>query len=182
MFVKVISRLNYGFSRWRSSEEGVAATEAALVFPILLVLLLGTFDMGRAILSNQKTIRASQVTADLITRDRSVSISDVDEAVVAGELALSPFPTDTFGVEIVSIRFDADANPEVVWRVLRGNISENTNILNDVASLAEAGSGVVVVAVEYEYRPVFGNFVVGDIPMREVAFARGRKSAVVSLE
>lgn len=168
--------------RWRTSEDGMAATEFGLVFPILLTLLLGTFDMGRGILANQKAIRASQVTADLITRDRAVDLAAINEAVNAGELALTPFPTDTFGVEIVSIRFDDDSNPEVVWSEIRGDIAPNANVLTDVASLAEPGGGVVVVAIEYDFQPVFAGFIVDEIPMRETAFARGRKSAVVGRE
>ncbi len=167
--------------RWSREECGVAAAEAALIFPILMTLLLGTFDMGNGILSNQKTIRASQVTADLITRDQTVTVSEIDDAIRAGELAFTPFPTTTFGVDIVSISFDNNAAPQIVWRETR-NMAPNPDVLNDVAALAEAGSGVVVVAVQYLFEPVFAGFVVDQIPMQEIAFARGRKSAVVNLE
>lgn len=168
--------------RWIKAEDGLAAVEAAMVFPIMLVLLVGTFDMGRAILTNQKAIRASQVTADLITRARSVTMADVEEAVDAGELALMPFPTGSYGVEVISVRFDEDSVPEVVWSEIRGSIAPDPNVLNDVLSLAAPNEGVVVVNVEYDFEPLFAGFVIDQIPMRETAFARGRKSAVVSLE
>ncbi|HBR68484.1 MAG TPA: hypothetical protein DEA55_03815 [Rhodospirillaceae bacterium] len=168
-------------TRWSREECGVAAAEAALIFPILMTLLLGTFDMGNGILSNQKTIRASQVTADLITRDQTVTATDLEEAVRAGELALTPFPTGSYGVDIVSISFDNNAVPQIVWRETR-NMTPNPDVLNDVAALAEAGSGVVVVSVKYLFEPVFAGFIVDQIPMQEIAFARGRKSAIVNLE
>ena len=182
MFNQLVQKTRGFVKGWLFQKDGTAAVEAAFVFPILLVLLLGTFDMGRGILSNQKTIRASQITADLITRARTVSVADVNEAVNAGELALHPFSTDTFGVEIVSVRFDEDSTPEVVWSELRGNITANANVLTDVASLAEPNGGVVVVTVEYDFEPVFAGFVIDQISMRETAFSRGRKSAVVGLE
>lgn len=174
---------NFMLKQWVEARDGVAAIEAALVFPILIILLLGTFDMGNAILANQKTIRASQVTADLVTRDRTVSSAAINEAINAGELALQPFATGTYGVDIVSIRFDDDAEPLIEWRETR-NMSPNATVLADVSALAEAGSGVVVVTVEYQYDPVFagfsmGGFSIGIIPMQEIAFARGRKSPVV---
>ncbi|MCB1532948.1 MAG: pilus assembly protein [Alphaproteobacteria bacterium] len=178
MLVKIRKKIR----SWIECEDGMAAVESALVFPVLLTLLAGTFDMGRGILSNQKAIRASQVTADLVTRARAVTMADIDEAVEAGEQALKPFPTDSFGVEIISIRFDHDANPEIVWSELRGDISPDTEVLTKVASLAAPDEGVVVVNVEYDFQPVFAGFVVNEISMRETAFARGRKSAVVSLE
>ena len=172
------------YKQWSGDERGVAAIEAALVFPLMLILMLGVYDIGNAVLVNQKTVRASQVTADLITRDANVDATMIDEAVMAGELALYPSNNiDSYGVDIVSIRFDDSANPQIEWRETR-NMAPNDNVLARVVPLADAGRGVVVVTVEYQYRPVFtgfhmGDFDIGLMPMQEVAFARGRKSPVV---
>ena len=181
MIKTIAGKLSNFYRGWIAGEDGVAAAEAALIFPILMTLLLGVFDMGNGILSNQKAIRASQVTADLITRNPTVSAADIDEAINAGELAFTPFPSDTFGVDIVSIRFDDDAVPEIIWRETR-NMTANPDVLNDVASLAEAGNGVVVVSVKYLFEPLFAGFIVDQIPIQEIAFARGRRSATVNLE
>ncbi|MCF8495402.1 MAG: pilus assembly protein [Alphaproteobacteria bacterium] len=169
------------WSAWRRDESGLAAAEAGLIFPILLVLLLGTFDMGNALLAGQKTIRASQVTADLITRERSVTTDQITEAVEAGELALQPYATDTYGVDIVSVEFDEDAEPQIVWRETR-NMTPVPDVLTAVDALAEPDGGVLVVTVQYLFEPVFSNFVIGDIAMQERAFSRGRRSAVVNRE
>ncbi len=182
MIFKVIKKRENGFfRRWALGIEGMAAVEAALIFPILLMLLLSVFDMGNGILANQKAVRASQVVADLITRARSVSDADISDAINAGELSFVPLDVATYGVDIVSVRFDDDAVPEIIWRETR-NMSANANVLADVAPLAEAGEGVVVVAVQYLFEPLFSGFVIGDIPMQEVAFARGRRSATVTKE
>ncbi|MEM7650972.1 MAG: TadE/TadG family type IV pilus assembly protein [Pseudomonadota bacterium] len=164
--------------RWFKSEDGLAAVEAAFVFPILLTLLLGTFDLGNGILANQKAIRASQVTADLIARSSTVDDFMIDDAIEAGELAFQPLPSDTFGVDIVSISFDDDANPNIEWRETR-NMSALGDVLTRVASLAEPNDGVLVVAIEYEFEPAFAGFVIDNIPMQEIAFARGRQGGVI---
>lgn len=170
-------------TKWLSAEEGLAAIEATFVFPLLAVLMLGTFDIGNGLVAHYKTIRASQVTADLVTRASEVSNSMIDEAVWAGELALQPLDTASFGVDVVSIEFDNNAVPRIVWRETR-NMTANANAVSSVAPLAEPNSGVVVVTVEYQYVPVFEGFSmgalsIGQLPIREVAFSRGRKSAVV---
>lgn len=170
-------------SKWRLEEKGVAAIEAAMIFPLLALLLVGTYDMGNAIVVGQKAIRASQVTADLVSRESEVNDAMINEAVWAGELALHPFDTTSYGVDIVSISFDDTATPVIEWRETR-NMTANPDVLSDVAALAEAGSGVMVVTIQYEYDPLFlgfsmGGFTIGLIPMEETAFSRGRKSAVV---
>ena len=164
---------------WLFAEEGMVATEAALIFPVLMTLLLGTYDMGNGILANQKTIRASQVTADLITRNRSVTDAQINEAIQAGEVAYEPLASATFGIDIISIRFDESSNPEIVWRETR-NMSAIDDVFTRVAALAEPGGGVLVVAVNYEFQPLFAGFVINEIEMQEVAFSRGRKTAVVT--
>ena len=169
---------------WARGREGVAAIEAAMVFPLLAVLLVGVYDMGSAILAGQKAIRASQVTADLVARDSEVDCSLIDEAVWAGELALEPFDTSSYGVDIASIGFDGAASPYIEWRETR-NMLPNPNVLAAVAALAEPDFGVVVVSIEYEYDPLFlgfsiGDFTVGLVPMSEIAFSRGRKTAIVT--
>ena len=169
------------FKRFWCEKDAVAAIEAAMIFPIMLTMLLGVFDMGNAILMNQKTIRASQVTADLISRNRSVDAAIVTEAVEAGRLAFEPQGSEGYGYDIVSIRFDDDGNPQIVWRETDG-MDPMSDVLADVMSLSEPGNGVLVVGVEYEFHPTFAGFVMDTFTMQEVAFARGRKSPVVTYE
>ncbi len=176
--------LKVKFVQWINGREGVAAIEAAFVFPILAVLLVGTYDMGSAILVGQKAVRASQVTADLVARESQVNSSMIDEAIWAGELALQPFDTAGYGVDIVSIGFDDEADAYIEWRETR-NMTANSDVLASVAALAEPGEGVMVVTIQYEYDPLFlgfsiGGFTVGLIAMEEIAFSRGRKSPIVT--
>lgn len=179
--IKLVQSLKQLILRWYRETDGLATLESAFVFPVLLVILLGTFDMGNGILANQKAIRASQVTADLVTRGREISDAGIEEAITAGELAFEPLDSSSFGVDIVSIRFDEDADPEIVWRETR-NMTPMPDVLERVADLAEANNGVVVVAVRYLFEPIFAGFVVNQISMQEIAFARGRESPVVELE
>ena len=87
----MMTRLFGLLKRWYREENAVAAIEAAMIFPLLLTILLGTLDMGYVILAAQKTIRASQVTADLIARHKTVTAADIDDAIAAGQLSLVPF-------------------------------------------------------------------------------------------
>ena len=170
------------FTRWLREEDALAGTEAAMIFPLMLVLFLGLYDVGNGILASQKTIRASQVVADLLARKNVVSGSDVNEAVKAGELAFEPMPQETYGVDIISIRFDDDTgDPEIVWRDTR-NMSPIPDVFDRVQPLGLPGEGVMVVAVTYSFEPVFAGFVVDTFDMMEVGFSRGRSSPVVNHE
>lgn len=167
------------FKRWRGDEQGLAAVEAAMVFPVMLTMLMGIFDIGNAILANQKTIRASQVVADLITRQNIVTQADVNEAIDAGRLALEPLDSTSFGIDVVSIRFDEDASTEILWRDTV-NMSNIPDAIASVAALQEENEGVVMVTARYEYEPLFAGFLVNSFEMNEVAFSRGRSSPTIT--
>jgi len=156
----------------------MAAVEAALIFPILLTMLLGSFDAGYGILAAQKTVRASQVTADLIARNRQVTNADLEEAITGGMLSMTPYDVESYGVDITSIEFDEDSNVVELWCETR-NMERNTDVVDNVGALAAPREGVIAVTVRYNYVPTFSGFVFDEIQMQEVAYSRGRLTSSV---
>ncbi len=177
----MLSRMSSLISRWKREDDALAAVEAAMIFPVMLTMLLGIYDLGFGILANQKAVRASQVVADLVTRENVASDADIDEAVDAGRLAFQPMDTSSYGVDIVSIRFDEDANGEILWRETV-NMTAVGDALGAVDALAEADEGVVMVSINYVYEPLFAGFIISEMTMEEVAFSRGRSSPAITRE
>lgn len=174
---------------WWRDQRALAATEFALIFPILFMMMLATVELGNAIMANQKAILASQMMVDLITRSEAVTTAQLNETKAAGRLALSPFDTDSVGFDIISIRYLVDSadegtepDPEIVWRDtdnMDGFEAEAEDIKDKVLPLALEGDGVVMVYVRFPYKSAFGSRFVGDLNMIEVSYARGRKNPVV---
>ena len=154
--------------RWCHEEKAVAATEAAILFPVLMSLLMGVYDLGNGIVVNQKAVTASQIIADLVTRNQVVDMDLITDIQIAGRMAMEPFPTAPMGYDIASVEFDVTSN-----------MTANDAAVDSTDIIANAGEGVVVVTVAYTYRPFFAHFVVDQIDMQEVAFLRGRRSATV---
>lgn len=167
--------------KYMRQEEGMAALESAFIFPVLLVLLLGTFDLGQGILAAQKTIRASQVTADLIARHRAVNTGEINEAIEAGRLALIPFADESYGYDILSVEFDQNLDPQILWRQT-ANMTPEDDVLLTLDNLGSEGEGLIIVQVRYDFEPAFADFVIGTIQMHEIAFVKGRLTPTVPLE
>lgn len=166
-------------SHWIASQRGAALPEFALLFPLMLTMIMGAYDVGQALTINQKVISASQIIADLITRNQSIKAQDLQDIIMAGELALDPYDRTPIGYDIVSIEFDDDEDPVELWRVT-DNMAENDDAFDRSEGLGEEGEGVVAVSIAYTYKPFFTGFIKDDIVMREVAFLRGRRSAIIS--
>jgi len=168
-------------ARYAAEERATAAIEAAVLLPVLITLLLGCYDLGQGIILNQKTIGASQIIGDLVARNRTITLATLQDMIRAGELAYEPYDTGNFGYDIVSIEFDDDGDPVVLWRVTE-NMQPNNAAVASTEGLGAAGDGIVVVSTEYGYVPYFSHFVVDEINMREVAFLHGRRSATVTCD
>lgn len=165
---------------WRRDENGVAAAEMALVFPIMLLLLLGIWDLGNGILINQKAIAASHIVIDLIGRQEDVSDAEFDQAIQAGLLAMMPYDTGTMMIDVVSATFDASDDPLLLWQETSTGSAGNAQLLSSVAGLGVEGDGALVIEVTYQYVPLFAGHVIGTINMRERVFSRGRASTTVT--
>ena len=165
--------------RYYKDEDGVSAVEMSLIFPILLSMLMAVYDLGQGVVVNQKTVAASQVVADLITRFEVVDTAIITDVVNAGELAFEPYNAAGYGYDIASVEFDEDGDPVILWRVTE-NMDPVDEAINSTIGLGVEGEGVVVVSVNYAYVPFFTEFVVDEFDMTERAFLRGRKSATVT--
>lgn len=168
-------------------EDGLAFIEFALIFPLLLTMMLGVWDVGHALWVNQKAIAASHTVADLVARQLRVSEDEVTQAMLAGELVMSPFPTeDRFYLEILSVGFDDEGNidddPETTWQKTTDDAPVKQDLYDKIEPLAIPYEGVIAVRVTYDYEPTFGSFIIDRLEMKETAFARGRKTAVIQAE
>lgn len=181
MMMRVIQDMarRLDMARYAAEEKGNALLETVLLFPILITLLIGCFDLGQGLVMNQRTVASSQIIGDLIARNRSVTAELLEDIVRAGELAFEPSSTETFGYDIISVQFDVDGNPVVLWR-MTDNMPQNNDALTSAEGLVAAGDGLVIVSVRYVYDPLFTYFVVPEIDMEEVAFFKGRRSATVT--
>lgn len=168
------------WSRFVKSEAAVAATEFALILPVLVSMLLGTIDLGRGLWVSYKVLGATQTVADLLTRQETVSTTDLEEALTAMEMIMAPFPRSDVGYDIVGIEF-AGQDAEVRWRET-ANMLEDNRLPELADGLGADGEGVIAVTLTYHYEPQFYAFITGDIDLRETAILRGRRVAYVRRE
>lgn len=162
--------------------HGVAATEVAMMLPVLLVLLLGVIDTGKAVLLNKKTMGAASIAADLLTRGASVNNAEMQDALAAARMAIDPYNRALFGLDVASVQFQGvNATPTIMWRQTF-NMTPNPRVVQLATGLGVQGEGVMIVTTHYRYHPLFTAVLTGDIDLQEVAVTRGRRSSFVAWE
>jgi Flp pilus assembly protein TadG len=167
--------------KWMLDDDATAAIEAGLLFPVLVLVLCGMVDAGMAITLNQRATDATQMISDLLTRNPTVSDADINDAIEAGKMAIMPYDTASYGVDIMGIQYiGTELTPTVQWHPTPYNMDENAEMPDHAAGLGNQDEGVVGVTVQYIFKPYFSYYFVGQITMKEESYARGRKGKFVT--
>ncbi len=86
-----MGRLLHGFRR---SEEGVGAVEFALIAPVMILVMLASVEIPRAVMTGQRLARSARTMADLISRQ---NLGALDDVYAAGSAVTRPYDTSGHG-------------------------------------------------------------------------------------
>lgn len=169
------------FCGFRTSCDGFAATEFALLVPVLLALFLGgvsAFDAHRA---SATLVRASTTAADLATR-QTIMTDSVRDATFAATTAIADRygQQDDFRIVMTSISnpIDDDNDDQVAvdWSV--SSTDEGVWTVDSLEgitlpSIAE-GDSLVIVVVSVTNAPLVGSSVVRPWDIERISMRRPR--------
>lgn len=182
----MLKLLKRKYNQYKQDQTGAAAAEFVLVFPIMFIMILGVWDVGNGLSAGKRAIAASQIIADLIGRELTVDLNEVEQAALAGEISMEPFSTEGFYVEILSVSYDEDGNidtdPASFWEYTTDSNPVGDDLYVMALNMSIPDDGLIVVRVTYDYEPLFGETIIGDIKMQETTFIRGRKIDTVLAE
>jgi Flp pilus assembly protein TadG len=153
-----------------------AAIDFAMIFPIMIVMFLGIYEVANAIIVYMKVIDAADTISDLTAQYRSVASSDLTNIYTAGQMIMEPSPGSGLSTSIASVTFNASTgNPSVTWQVSRGS---NAPAMSDAASaatgLGSPGDTVIEAEATYTYTSLFQFVLPYGITMTSRVFARPR--------
>ena len=165
---------------FRADNKGVAATEFALIAPILIALYLGGTEASIAISVYRKVGLASAMTGDALTQ-----IADPDEVAVRNVLALGHSVIKPYDAQELTV------TATVVWidNLGKGNIdcSMSTTAGQEAVKLTPydvptrlasmRNRSVIVTTASYAYSPMGTLIWKEPFNMKRVAYFNPRKSA-----
>jgi Flp pilus assembly protein TadG len=161
---------NTAIGRFLQSNSGVAATEFALLLPVLLTIYLGTVEAAQGITAKRKADSVARTLADLSSQSSSLDDTMVQDLFNnAAPAIMAPYPGTALRMRIYSVVFDATGKGKVSW-VEERNWAGGTAIKrcdeykgDDLVSLPNTSQ--VVGEVVYDYTPLFGETIVGTVSL-----------------
>lgn len=155
------------FSRYWTSERGLAAVEFAFVLPILLTMLLGLVELSQALSLRADVTNMASTGSDLIAQESTVASTDLTNVYNALGAMVFPFDPTKATITLTSVIDGGVGNPpKVAWSCTQGGSLEIKGSAPSVAlpaGLITAGDGSSVIwsRITYAYNSPISYFLVG---------------------
>ena len=160
--------------------RGIAATEFAVIVPIMLVMFFGTVEFSSGIAVDRKVTLMARTLADLTSQSVSVADSDLTNFFNAGNGIMTPYSGTPIKSTISELYVDPKTlQARVQWS--QGAAPRATSSPVSIpAALAVGGTYLIYSEVSYLYVPAVGYVMAkAGITLRDVAYTRPRQSLCV---
>lgn len=173
--------------RFLRDRRAVAAVEFAFILPVMVLLFLGSVEIGKALFVHRKVVAVVHAGGDLIAQEEEISDAAMADIFAAMDLIFEPYPVDTTTYSVVSVIIDPD-DPDEEDTIVDWSDGRDVTLPADGdpfevpdGLIPAPGSSVIVATVTYTYTPMFGAQIVAedDIEMEAQAFLRPRRVAVI---
>lgn len=165
------ARASTGLRGLARDQSGVAAIEAALTFPILILLFFGIVNIADYVANINKIVTASAVVGDLVARnDTTVTGAAIEDYFKAAEMAAWPIPFNTVRLEVRAYRKTGtviNATPQ--WSKIKratgtGAVTSCAPVVpGNLTNLINSGEDVIVAVACMNYEPPVVQFLGGNI-------------------
>lgn len=178
------------WTRFLRQRRGSVLVELAFVFPVVLIILMGTYDTGRYVLLQQKLGRAAASVADLVSQPTSISQSQIDSMIIAANEMIQPFDLSQRGRVIVSsVTKPAGGSPQVDWQHEGGGSLSVTSTVGVAAGNATLPNGfdprddenLIVAEVFFDYEPMFFGYMISAGTISQTALRKPRQADLSTL-
>ncbi len=143
-------------------KDGVVSIEAALLFPLMILLLLGTIDVTHAISLKRKVAVAASAVVDLTTQESTtVTAGELDDFIRAADAIMAPFSSADTKVDLVNFR-RSGSNVTQEWSYSRGGCGGAPPNLTGATlnALTQEDNDIIVARVCLTFQPLVG-YIVG---------------------
>jgi Flp pilus assembly protein TadG len=155
---------------WRCS-QGAAATEFAYLSPLLLLMLLGTIEIGRAVNMDRHFGLATSTAGDLVAREEYLGTTDSNAQDNLASMMdsikhmMRPYDASSLKLAVFQVRASpVDASDtRVEWSYSFNGHAKPSQCQTYAlpSGIIDKGGSAIVVESSYVFHPLFADFVPG---------------------
>jgi Flp pilus assembly protein TadG len=171
--------------------RGIAATEFAVIVPIMLVMFFGTVEFSSGVAVNRKVTLVARTLSDLTSQSVSVGDTDMTNFFTASNAILTPYTPAPTKATLSELYIDpATLKARVQWSkaatinaagvVTLGTGRTVSSFVTIPAALAVGDTYLIYSEVSYLYTPTIGYVMAkAGVNLADTAYTRPRQSTCV---
>jgi len=143
--------------------KGVAAIEAAFIFPVMLMIYFGLLDLTTVLSANRRVTQMASTLADLVTQSTGTTTrAELQGFYRAATAIMDPYSTTDLSLEVFGYRRNGN-NVVLAWQNNNGSTCGAAPPANtsQLQQLTNEGNDVITARVCYKVAPITGK-ILGD--------------------
>src|SRR3990170_1975199 len=172
-------RMRRTAARMLADRSGIAATEFAVIVPVMLVMFFGTVEFSSGVAVNRKVTLMARTLSDLTSQSTSVNDTDLTGFFAASKGVMTPYPSSPTQSTISELYVDSSKVVKVMWSKGHAPRAAGSTITIPT-ELQVPDTYLIFSEVSYRYVPTVGQ-VMGStgVNLADVAYTRPRQSTCV---
>jgi Flp pilus assembly protein TadG len=172
--------------------SGIAATEFAMIVPLMLVMFFGTVEFSSGVAVDRKVTLIARTLSDLTSQSTTVSDVELGNFGQTGKAILTPYPAATLQSTITELYVDPTTlKARVQWsrsmtigssgNVVLGTSSHSpSDIVTIPGALAVGDTYLIWSEVSYKYVPAVGYLMAkAGVTLSDLTYTRPRQAPCV---
>ena len=147
--------------RFADDSRGLAATEFAIIFPLIVAVAFGAAEICNALTIDRKLTLTARAVSDIVSQGTAVSDTEMTNILKTGKTLLQPYSDSDLKLRVSAVSIDADGKATVVWSDAsptsearaKGAVSLPTALLIPNTQLIWGEAA-------YDYKPNLGSFAI----------------------
>jgi Flp pilus assembly protein TadG len=159
--------------------RGIAATEFALIVPVMLILFFGTDEFSSGIAVNRKVTLMARTLSDLTSQNVSVTDAQLTNYRNASVGIMTPYSAAPVKSTITELYVDPTTKAaKVQWS--KGDAPRQKNTTVAIPTALQVGDTYLIYSeVSYDFVPTVGYVLKNMITLKDHTFTRPRQSKCV---
>lgn len=186
MIEKTTQRVTAFFKALARDARGVAAVEFGYIAPVMLLMLIGTIEVSRAVAIDRRFGLATSMVADLVAREKKMTAADLNAIYNIVAHVMSPYNAANLRIKVVPVKANpSNAASTLVYAATTNRPSYNgaavpakCSAYSLTAGLVAAGSSVIVVETTYGFSPLLTGSIISAATWSDKAILAPRNSCV----
>lgn len=176
-----------------ADRRALAATEFAIIVPVMLVMFFGTVEFSTAVAIDRKVTLIARTLSDLTSQSIKLADSDMQDTFTASISIVQPYDATRVKGTISQIYIDTNSIATVQWSK-SGTIASGATQATLATSARKAGDKVTSIIpatllipstylilgeASYTYSPTIGYVLKSSLPLSDVSYTRPRQTTCV---